>query len=323
MQTAPATRPLATLAIVLAAAWIAIGAGYKWLGGSPNDLPALLHVDFLDLGLVYRLAIGIELAVVATALLAPRIGWFFLALQYLAFVGILVALLLGDAESCGCFGSSVTIHPGVMLAIDGALLAGVLATRPWSKDLWVARAPLVFAAVALALAAPWLYSREIKAPRNGAPASGFVFFDEVTWAGRPLGECDFVPYLDTVDGVESLMPGTWVFYRQSCPHCADHLRLMHQQDQFADTITLVLIPEPDLDPAAVVVDFKPVGEHVTEVSLKAGIDYVMEGPVDLRVEWADYLVSRVRTSEELAQPGASPFPTADPAILEAAAKQPR
>jgi hypothetical protein len=304
-------RPLAAIAVVLAAAWLATGAGYKWLAGSPNDLPSQMHALGLDIVLVYKLAIGIELAVVAAALFAPRIGWVLLALQYVVFLSVLAMQISAGSASCGCFGSKITIDPKVMAAIDGALLALLVATRPWSANLW--RAPLAIAgiAVAIGVAAPWLHTRQIttdETPNGGTPRVGFVLFEEKTWLGKQVQECDFAAHLDTPDGADSLMPGTWVFYRLSCPHCGDHLRAMYNADPKTDPITLVLMPEPDLDPNAIKVDLKPEGAHVTEVALKSGIDYVMTGPVDLLVGW-DYQVKVVRLAEDLAVEGVSPFPT--------------
>lgn len=307
-------RPLAAIAVVLAAAWLATGAGYKWLAGSPNDLPSQMHALGLDIVLVYKLAIGIELAVVAAALLLPRIGWVLLALQYVVFLSVLGMQISAGSASCGCFGSKITISPEVMAGIDGTLLALLLVSRPWSTKFWGLPFAVTGIVVALGLAAPWLYTRQITidgTPNGGTPRAGFVLFEEKSWLGKQVQDCDFAAHLDTPDGANSLMPGTWVFYRLSCPHCGDHLRAMYNADPKTEPITLVLIPEQDLDPNAVKVDLKPEGVHVTEVSLKSGIDYVMTGPVDLLVGW-DYQVKVVRLADDLAVEGVAPFPTEQP-----------
>jgi len=307
-------RPLAAIVVVLAAAWLAIGAGYKWLAGSPNDLPSQLHALGLDIALVYRLAIGIELVIVAAALLLPRIGWVALALQYVVFLSVLGLQIAAGTESCGCFGSTIKISPEVMAGIDGTLLALLLVSRPWSAKLWGAPLALTGLVCALGVAAPWLYTRQISlvdTPNGNGPRAGFVLFEEKSWLGKQVQDCDFVTQLDTPDGADSLMPGAWVFYRKSCPHCADHLEAMRNADPMTEPLTLILIPEPDLDPNAVVVHFKPEGAHVTEITFKGGIDYVMTAPVDLLVGW-DYQVKRVRTADELDTEGVTPFPTPDP-----------
>lgn len=319
-ESTPAVRrPLAAVAVLLAAAWIAVGASYKWLAGSPNDLPALLHSVPVEIGLLYKLAIGIELFVVVVALLRPRIGWALLGLQYLVFLGILVQLLLSGAESCGCFGAKVTIPPSVMMAVDGALLAFILVTRPWSARLWSAPTPAVLLIALAGVAAPWVYDRgrPVATPDGGTRAA-FVILETEQWLGQDAREIDLAPYLS--EPVDLLMPGTWVLYRDSCPHCRDHMWRMIQQDPGTEPITLIKIPEPNLDPAAVVVDALPEGPHVQSIELIAGTEYVIQGPLDLRVEWEDYLISNVRLAEELADGTPPAFPAPDPVVLRAAAQ---
>ncbi|QDU83428.1 hypothetical protein Pla163_05270 [Planctomycetes bacterium Pla163] len=314
-----ARRPLAAVAVLLAAVWLAVGASYKWLAGSPNDLPALLHGGPIEIGLLYKLAIGIELFVVVVALLRPRIGWVLLALQYLVFIAILVPLALSDEASCGCFGSKVTIAPEVMIGIDGFLLAAILAMRPWSARLWSAPLPAV-ALVALAgIAAPWVYDRgRPVATPDGDTRAAFFIFEVEQWEGTSAIEIDLAQYLP--EPVEFMMPGTWVLYRDSCPHCKDHMWRMIQQDSGTEPITLIKIPEPGLDPAAVVVDALPEGPHVQLIELVPGTEYVVQGPLDMRVEWEDYLISNVRLAEDLADESLPAFPPPDPAVLRAAAQ---
>lgn len=323
-----ARRPLANLALLLAAAWIATGALYKWLAGSPNDLPPMLHELPLAIDVVYRLAIGIELGVIALVLLRPRIGWLFVSAQYVVFLGILVVLMVQGSASCGCFGSKVTMPPAAMAAIDGALLALVLGTRPWSARLWSTPLPVAALALVLGLAAPWLYDRGSAPTRasgsggdvaeNGDGGSGarpgWHVLEVETWEGSDVLDIDLATFLP--EGGTTLMPGTWVLYRDSCPHCAEHLREMAFQDPGDEPITLIRIPE-DLGPESVVVDLVPQGAHVVQVDLEGGIDYVLQAPVDLRVEY-DLLVSRVRDADAMETDGAPVFPTADPEVLRAA-----
>jgi len=317
-----AARPFANVALLLAAAWIATGALYKWLAGSPNDLPAVLHGAPIGIGLLFQLVIAIELFVVVSALLLPRLGWLLVAAQYLVFIGVLVTLIASGADSCGCLGSKVTMPPAAMLAIDGVLLGLLLASRPWSARLWSTPPLAVAAACALALGAPWLYDRS--QPRGGGgggagerPARpAFHVLEVEDWEGTNALDTDLAQFLP--EGGTTLMPGTWVLFRDSCPHCAEHLRAMSNMDPGAENITLIRIPE-DLGASSVVVDRKPEGAHVMEVVLETGIDYVLEAPVDLRVEWEDYLVSRVREAGEIETEKAEPFPFADPEVLRAAA----
>jgi len=128
----PRVRPLALLALILASVWILTGALFKLLQGSPALLPAFMHDLPLSVETIYPLVIGIELGVVAIALLRPREGWILVTLQYLAFFSVLGIQIARGEESCGCMGKNVELAPTTMLAIDGALFALLMVSRPWS-----------------------------------------------------------------------------------------------------------------------------------------------------------------------------------------------
>ncbi len=162
------TSPASRLALWLAAAWIAAGALFKLLAGSPNDLPPVLHKLPIGADILFPSVIGIELAVVALALLVPRVGWWLVAIQFAVFLGVLGWMLSIGAESCGCFGSSVKIEPTQMMIIDGALLLLLLATRPWRSFRPGAFPIAVGALAAIAvLALPWFLNRQATAPDDG------------------------------------------------------------------------------------------------------------------------------------------------------------
>jgi len=128
----------AWVAILLACLWIALGAAFKLHSASPMDVPEVVR-DLarnwlgLDAAGTYRAAITIELWIVATAILRPRLGWILLVIQYLIFLGILVQLMVVGAEHCGCFGGTVDVKPWQMALVDGSLLLGLLASRPWLR----------------------------------------------------------------------------------------------------------------------------------------------------------------------------------------------
>jgi hypothetical protein len=126
-------RPnLARVALTLGLLWLAAGALYKLFEGSPNDVPTTVK-EHSPLGALdtMRLAIGIELAVIGLVIAVPRIGWFFLSGAFAVFIAVLVPLVVAGETSCGCFGGNISIDPKVMLAVDGALLVLILATKPW------------------------------------------------------------------------------------------------------------------------------------------------------------------------------------------------
>lgn len=165
-------RQFARLTLLLATTWVAAGALFKLFAGSPNDLPPLVKEFFLGPVQTFRSAIAIELCIVILAILRPRFAWLPLAALFGVFIAVLLPLALSDAESCGCFGSSVTIPPKVMIAIDGTLLALMLAGRPWSAfgSRGLRPIPLV-PLFAVAIAAPWLMFRtpELKLPSAKKP----------------------------------------------------------------------------------------------------------------------------------------------------------
>ncbi|MCC6408898.1 MAG: hypothetical protein IT453_17180 [Planctomycetes bacterium] len=172
-QSAPSSK-YARLAVGLASLWILTGAGFKLLAGTPNDLPVPVLQFFADVdpGVKLHLAVAIELAVVALGFLAPAFGWFWVSGCLAVFVAVLLKLLSMSAEECGCFGTAIKVHPGVMLGVDSALLLAIAATRPW-KSLRGAKGaplPLVAVVVVLAIAAPWLVIDEGGGSRR--PGSG-------------------------------------------------------------------------------------------------------------------------------------------------------
>ncbi|MEO0650347.1 MAG: MauE/DoxX family redox-associated membrane protein [Planctomycetota bacterium] len=157
---ARSTRPLTVIALLLAGGWILTGALFKLLQGSPGLLPAFMKEWGLPLEQVYPTVIGIEFAVVAIAWLRPRPGWILLALQYLAFFGVLGVQIARGEESCGCMGGSVKLAPVVMLAIDGTLFGLLLASRPWSGlGFSGLPKPLVGIAAAALVVLPWFGER--------------------------------------------------------------------------------------------------------------------------------------------------------------------
>lgn len=187
------TARFPTLAVRLAALWLAVGALFKLIAGSPNDLPPMVRdftlpgLEFGSPGVILKLAISIELVFVFTALLRPRWGWPWLCAQFVLFLGLLTAMVLevqrvavepisfGQAmfdpdASCGCFGSTVKLAPGYMMIADAFFLLLMLASRPWRGRLgswgpeWL---PTGFACLALVL--PWVRATREKpvAPADG------------------------------------------------------------------------------------------------------------------------------------------------------------
>lgn len=290
MQAKPS--PLARLSgpsVRLLALWLLLGAGYKLLAGSPNDLPPIIRELPLDLGLTFKLAIAIELSITFIALLRPRIGWALLALQMLVFIAILIQLIATGATSCGCFGSKVTMAPATMLAIDGIGLLVMLITKPW-KHAPERGAP--GALIAIALLAAWIAPFTMVGGSTPTVANvdesgawklpdqhpDFAILEPESWVGKPLAETGLAVWMD----VSLYSPDAqWVLYSETCDHCAEFLRRREAewvQDPKIYVLVKIAHATPD-NPA--LVDVKPPAD---EADLPASVDFVMTPPWELTVE---------------------------------------
>jgi len=123
--------------------WILAGALFKLWERNPQLLPkpvtdvtdfvfvtmaGIPRERYLDPAMRGMVAVEVAAALLMAfgpARLSRAIGIAMLAL----FCTILLVLIASGAASCGCFGNSGP-SPGWMLAIDGALLAGLVALRP-------------------------------------------------------------------------------------------------------------------------------------------------------------------------------------------------
>lgn len=274
----------------LLALWLFVGAAYKLFRGSPNDLPPIVRELFLGPSLTFKLAIAIELSITFLALLRPRIGWALLALQMLVFIAILIQLIATGADSCGCFGSSVTMPPSVMLGIDGVGLVLMLLTQPWKnardKDINIA---WIAAALLLAWAAPWTLVQESTVTEasvdveTGAwklpdPLPDFALLDPDQWVGLPLAETQLGIWMD----VASYDPNAqWILYSELCDHCADFLR-QREAEWVQDPKVYVLVTMIHATPERPsIVTVKPPCD---EASLPAQMNFVMTPPWELTVE---------------------------------------
>ena len=300
----PRAGALARGALVLAALWIAAGALFKLLEGSPNDLPPIVRETFagMDLGLKYRLAIGIELAIAVTALLRPGIGWWLVVAQLIVFDVVLAFSL--DQESCGCFGSTIPITPLQMMAIDTVLLVGILLGRPW-RGFGGFRAPVPFVAATMlfGLALPWALDRQVQPAdgpsltagngdgatdpgTGGAPDEGkWVEFPLARWKDQVVHETPLARYVNVDD-----LPftGTYVLWRWTCDHCAKHLEHMAEHYTGEEPLALIRLEEPGDTVGNQVVFQKPSGPLVVEVTAPSTVDYVVTTPGELKVE--DYVI---------------------------------
>ncbi len=289
-SASPARERIATIAVYLAAAWVAAGALFKLFSGSPNDLPPQVRDALGDWGTTFRVAIAVESCVVIFALLRPRWGWLPLAALFVVFDAVLVPLVRAGAASCGCFGSRVPITPLQMLAIDSALLVLVLATRPWKTIAPRPMRPLLLLAplFAIAMAAPWYVFRTaapvlppdrttkpagpqetsptpdpLETAESDAAQAGpeiewpdFMELHPSGWEGQLIQDTELQTYLQ--DGaIDQLSPDCQiVFFRQTCEHCQAHLEALKLDPPPGDLV-LVRIPDPGDTPENEVTKVKP------------------------------------------------------------------
>lgn len=284
------SRPLATTVVVVTALWVLAGACFKLFWGTPADLPQPVRDFPLELGLTYNLAISIEIAIALVALLKPRWGWLPQVLLLVVFDLVLAMLMAAGAENCGCFGSSITMPPWAMMTIDTVLLIGLLLVRPWRLPAGGVPAVIPVAAVALAAVLPWLLDRQVGAGEivaDGQPVQGA--WQELAiekWVGQdvwdtPLGQPPLNQYVDVT---QLPLDGLWVFWRQTCDHCAEHLRHMAETEHGERLITLIQLEEPNDTEANRVVVEMPSGNFVQHARLPASITYILQTPGEMVLE---------------------------------------
>ena len=291
----PRGPALGALAVRLAAAWILAGGLFKLFLGTPKDIPPSVVGILDDAVLTYKLAIAIEFAVTALAILRPKYGWWLIAGAYAVFEVVLVTQMAAGAESCGCFGSKVPMPPWGMMVIDTVLLVFMLATRPWKLPSTGGPWWLVGALALGGIAMPWIFDREASSPKGlsvdgegnggGSPLREFVDFDVDDWTGKSIDETELAEWIE--GDIYSLpMDGLWILWRWTCDHCAEHLEHLALNPPDAPTITLIRLKEPHDTEGNRTVFTMPTGDHVFEASCPDTVDYIITTPGELVLEAA-------------------------------------
>jgi len=307
----------ADVAVRLAAAWILVGGLFKLLYGTPADLPPSTRL-LDDLVFQYQVYIAIELALAALAFTRPKLAWLPIVGAFAVFDVVLAQQLAAGAESCGCFGSKVTIDPKVMMAIDTGLLLLVLASRPWKHSgrgaPWIATGVLTLVGAVI----PFVYSREVTEPgpapsdvsgpdettggggtpkgagtgsgskgepkpKGGGLGRGFVSLDIEDWEGDFIGDTPLAKWIE--GGVDALpLDGLWVLWRATCDHCAKHLEHLTMNPPDVPFITLVQLKEPQDTEANRVVFVMPEGGNVMHATCPDTVDYILTTPGEVWLE---------------------------------------
>jgi hypothetical protein len=283
-------KDLAPLFIRLAVLWVAAGALFKLFAGSPNDLPPMVKDFPLGADLTFKLAIAIELTITFAALLRPRTAWPAVIALFLVFE---VILMMMTGESCGCFGSKITIPPMVMLGIDGALTIAILASKPWKSEAKpLAPIAAVIVTSMVAIAAPFLIIGSQEMPDLGSGEANvdaadvedmrWVEFDMASWDGQMIYDIELAALLGSeIDALP--IDATCVIYRRTCDHCATHLEELAMSDDGTRPFVLIRIPD---DEGTTLVNTLPMGGHVTMLTLPEGPAYLLETPAGFELEGA-------------------------------------
>ena len=302
----------AVLWIWTIAAWVLLGAIFKLFWGNPALLPEIVRRVPLALGTVYSLAIGIELAIAFVALVKPRWGWWLQVALLVVFDFVLTTQIAAGDTNCGCFGTRLHVKPWVMMVIDSALLAGLLAARPWSclGPGLPGAIPVALAAVGLGL--PWLFDREVKQGEvvaEGKTAENpWILLDIEKWKGKdvfdtPLAQEPLNKYID----VNALpLEGLWVFWRATCDHCATHLKHLAETEDGSRLITLIQLEEAHDTLANTVVAARPSGGFVSEARLPPSISYVLATPGEMVLELGKIVDAKEKVTPETGIGGMKP-----------------
>jgi hypothetical protein len=267
----------ALIAVRLCALWLLAGAVAKLFLGTPKDLPDLVRKlsPLPSLDLTLRVAIAVELAIVWTALLKPRFGWPAIVALFVFFEFVLASQLAAGAASCGCFGATIKVSPYVMVAIDGALLAFLLATRPWRSLGTGGSTKLLAAAIAISAALPWI----VIPSEHDVATQRYVEMHPDRWLQKNVFEIgELAPYIPA-DKLPT--DGKIVLWRQGCTHCAAHLRKMAREDDGSQPIVLLQIRD-DLT-ASREVDAMPNGQHVTSLATPENKEMVITTPWEFQI----------------------------------------
>ncbi len=264
----------------LAGLWFLFGAMMKLFFGTPADLPLIGPELSLDTATVlFKIVIAVEVLVGVMAFLRPPAGWMPSAMLLSVFVVITALQVVKGEESCGCFGTAVNVTPELMLAVDGALLALLLLSRPWRMEPGRLDLPWIVIATAALVGFVLAVVIDRRAPETGdcvkPPPGAMVDFDLTTWKGKVLADTTLCPWL-TKD--QRATTGVIVIWRESCEVCAQHLIELSYED--TEMVLLELPKEEDQKKA---VETLPEGSHVQRIDLPAGYDWWLTPPVHIEV----------------------------------------
>ncbi len=184
-------------------------------------------------------------------------------------------------------GGSLSIPQPMMMAVDGVLLLGLLAGRPW-KTYLPSLSPkwLVVPLIAASVATPWLRVKTVDLSNTDGPIvieeQSFIGLSPEEWIDMSIDETPLAKVLPEVKDMPD--DGTWVFWRWTCDHCAEHLlNLAQDVEKNMLPIVLIRVEEAGDNEGNRMVDIKPEGGHVYELALPPTTNWAITTPSDLEV----------------------------------------
>jgi hypothetical protein len=279
--------------------WLLTGAVLKLVDASASSLPPILIKVLggglgIDLMLVHRFSVAVELALVGMIWLLPRLSRPLALLMLAVFFPVLVGDMLLGASNCGCFGA-VEVPPALTLVLDAGLFFGILLLGGKAKSLAMSRTLPVWPVLA---AFVWVffsfglgfgYDVLVK-PKEPAPAQAdaaepslppYYLPDYSSWIGRRWSEIDLAAFVkgapdDLANGLQYL-----VFYRKDCEHCHELLSV-YFTGALAVPTTAVAVPEKSGFPTVGLIPMECTDCRTAE--LPVGCDWFLQTPVLVRLD---------------------------------------
>ncbi|MHC4967318.1 MAG: MauE/DoxX family redox-associated membrane protein [Planctomycetota bacterium] len=297
---------------VMVPLWVATGAVFKLVELSPKTLPkeTILNVaNQWGINLYFLLAtlIALELLAVVVMLMMARLARPMAILVLSVFCLILIGeLVQGNLVNCGCFGD-IPIPPWVMLAIDGALLLGVLLFDPTPVlPATPARWPVPLAVLLIVAGVGATFWRVIPAGRppvvippvpgppnpvtdptanpSPAPLPSYWLADDLeAWIGKPWREIDLFTFMrkwprDLDHGLRYV-----TFYGRTCEHCEEMFNYDLVRPELGSITTAVVVPHSKDELVGPDPFFLPATE-CEHLELPTGCEWLITTPLTVTVE---------------------------------------
>ncbi|MHC5023493.1 MAG: hypothetical protein ACYTGG_06220 [Planctomycetota bacterium] len=320
--TSPAASKIGiVLTRVIVPLWVLTGAIFKLVEKTPKLLPREIWVNANEVGinLYWLLAtlIALEFLAVGVMLMVARLARLMAILMLGAFCLVLLNEMRVGNTTCGCLGA-VTPPVWLMLAVDGALLLGVLLFRPrYEPGPALPKAELIAAAVWIL--SGFAVSAAVVLPEQGRSATGTVgpgtqelpaggnvgggpptpppsldepgqqppayYIPKATeWVGQPWRSIDLAHYMKAWPADLDTGRRYIIFYSRTCDHCMELLENYFFDPPPAPTL-LVAIPErKDGFDTGAELEMIYCRECVEHAELPIGSEWIITSPIVVALE---------------------------------------